>query len=350
MKKTLIAMAVLGAASGFAMAASNVTLYGKIDTGIGIEKAKDGSAKITEATGKMSGSRWGIKGVEDLGNGYSVGFVLEQGFNSDNGASKSTRQFHRESQMYVQGDFGKVGFGRFGGLSSDCGSYSILTGWQFGTSYSDTGSIGKFAKLSDRMNNSVVYVAPAVGGVTVSAMYSNDAIDADDAEKWSKNTHYYGLGAKAAWGAFNGSAIFEVYDNKADKATSGEAEPAYAITLGGNQNFEAFTLSGIYQYAWQDDEYKQHAAGVSAAIPLAGGKAKLGVKGVMGEDETVVSGEDKYRAWSVNAAYEYPLSKRTIVYGYAGYASGDKLYNNETSKKDFGLNGYAIYAGLVHNF
>lgn len=37
-------------------------------------------------SGTRSGSRWGIKGVEDLGNGYSVGFILEQGFNSDDGS------------------------------------------------------------------------------------------------------------------------------------------------------------------------------------------------------------------------------------------------------------------------
>lgn len=346
MKKTLIAMAVLGAASGFAMAASNVTLYGVIDTGIGVEKAKDTSATVKMTSGVNSGSRWGIKGVEDLGNGYAVGFQLEQGFNSDNGtASKGDKQFRRESQMYVKGDFGKIGFGRFGGLASGCGSYSILTGWQFGTSYEDTGSISKFAKVSPRLNDSVVYVAPAVGGVTVSAMYSNSGADENDTEagKWSENTHYYGLGAKAVWGAFNGSVIFEAKDNKAN----GEGEPAYGITVGGNQNFGDFTLSGFYQYAWQDDEYKQHVAAVSTAVPLAGGTAKFGVKGLMGKDETVTSGEDKYRAWSVNAAYEYPVSKRTMAYGYAGYTDGGKLYSDV---KELKYNGYAIYAGIVHKF
>ena len=347
MKKTLIAMAVLGAASSFAMAASNVTLYGRIDTGFGIEKAKGHSAVVSETSGKMTGNRWGIKGVEDLGNGYSVGFVLEQGFNSDNGtASEADKQFRRESSLFVTGDFGKVGFGRFGGLSSDAGSYTILTGWQFGTSYGATADLGKFAKVSSRMDNSVAYVAPAVGGVTVTAMYSNDSADKEDSDKkWSENSHYYGLGAKAAWGAFSGSAIFEVKDNKA----VADSEPSYAITVGGNQKFEAFTLSGLYQYAWQDDEYKQHVAAVSSAIPLAGGTAKLGVKGLMGEfdDAAHAEGEDKYRAWSVNAAYEYPLSKRTTVYGYAGYTDGDKLYK-DTEKLEF--NGYAIYAGLVHKF
>jgi predicted porin len=86
MKKSLLAVAILGAASGFAFAASNVTLFGVIDTGIQAQKI--GGVKgntIQMNTGFRAGSRWGIKGVEDLGNGYSVGFVLEQGFKSDTG-------------------------------------------------------------------------------------------------------------------------------------------------------------------------------------------------------------------------------------------------------------------------
>ena len=85
MKKTLIAMGVLGAFSSLAFAASNVTLYGIIEEGVIVQKAKHGDNKVELNSGFGQGSRWGIKGVEDLGNGYSAGFVLEQGFNADNG-------------------------------------------------------------------------------------------------------------------------------------------------------------------------------------------------------------------------------------------------------------------------
>ena len=73
MKKTLIAAAVM-AASGVAFAASNVTLYGVIDTGLLVSKVKHKDTLVQMSTGFDSGSRWGIKGVEDLGNGYAVGF------------------------------------------------------------------------------------------------------------------------------------------------------------------------------------------------------------------------------------------------------------------------------------
>ena len=84
MKKTLIAAAVM-AASGVAFAASNVTLYGVIEEGVLLEKAKHQDTTVQLKSGFDQGSRWGIKGVEDLGNGYSVGFILEQGFTADDG-------------------------------------------------------------------------------------------------------------------------------------------------------------------------------------------------------------------------------------------------------------------------
>ena len=113
MKKTLIAAAVM-ATSGIAFAASNVTLYGVIEEGVLLEKAKHADTTVQLRSGFDQGGRWGIKGVEDLGNGYSVGFILEQGFTADDGnvansGNGTTSGFTREAFMYVNGDFGKFG-------------------------------------------------------------------------------------------------------------------------------------------------------------------------------------------------------------------------------------------------
>ena len=148
MKKTFVAVAVLGAFAGSAMAA-DVTLYGKIDLGLHYQNTKvDGQSatnKFQEYSGQNSGSRFGLKGTEDLGNGYKVGFVLENGFDADTGAtgqsmtnsdgSKSTRLFGREAQLYVSSDFGTLSMGRVGALTSGLGSYNLnsymamSTGW-----------------------------------------------------------------------------------------------------------------------------------------------------------------------------------------------------------------------------
>ena len=388
MKKTLIAAAVM-AASGVAFAASNVTLYGVIDTGLLVSKVKHKDTLVQMSTGFDSGSRWGIKGVEDLGNGYAVGFQLEQGFDSDTGdnaTSSAGKSFGRESRLYVTGAFGELGFGRFGSLASGAGSYNILTGWVFDTSYDVSGSWTSFGRANSRVNNAIAYVSPSFAGFNLYAMYSNGT--SDDANKWAKNDHYYGLGLKYANGPAKASLIFEAADNKSNYDIAATAEPwdvgsklvekftgikgafdkddadevgvakfkaktSYAITAGGAYNFGVVEAQGIYQYAWQSDFYKQHAFGLGIKAPVAGGTFGLGARMLLGKFDgtakTILCKEDtdKYRAWNIGANYKYPLSKRTAVYGYAGYSDGAKWLKDVDSGK---YNGWAVGTGLVHSF
>lgn len=130
MKKTLAALAVLGAFAGSAMAA-DVTLYGLVDYGFSYEHVdgdtadKDAQDTFQMKSGQNSGSRFGLKGTEDLGNGLKVGFVLENGFTADDGKmDNSDRLFGRESNLFVTGAFGTLSFGRVGQLASSNGSYA----------------------------------------------------------------------------------------------------------------------------------------------------------------------------------------------------------------------------------
>lgn len=114
MKKTLAALAVLGAFAGSAMAA-DVTLYGLVDYGFSYEHVdgdtadKDAQDTFQMKSGQNSGSRFGLKGTEDLGNGLKVGFVLENGFTADDGKmDNSDRLFGRESNLFVTGAFGTL--------------------------------------------------------------------------------------------------------------------------------------------------------------------------------------------------------------------------------------------------
>jgi predicted porin len=352
MKKSLLAVAILGAASGFAFAASNVTLFGVIDTSVQASKVGGVNGnKISMGSGFKAGSRWGIKGVEDLGNGYKVGFVLEQGFKSDDGttangwSTTNSGAFNRESKLYVQGGFGQLGFGRLGSLAGGAQTNNMLTGWALGTSYG-AGSWTNLAKGNGRLNNAIAYVSPTFGGFKVSAEYSNGT-KTDDA-KWSQNVHYYGLGAQYALGGFTNSLIFEAVDNKPD------GETAYLINLGLGYKVGIFTPQFAYQYNWQDKGNKDNVFGLSTSVAIAGGTAKIGARYLFGKDDSVTTGEDKRRAWTVNAAYEYPLSKRTVVYGYAGYADGSKLLDKDTlvrkDKASINYNGYQVAVGIQHNF
>lgn len=109
MKKTLAALAVLGAFAGSAMAA-DVTLYGALDTGFEYKHTKSTGEKAVDKfdmqTGWDTGNRWGLKGSEDLGNGYKVSFKLESGFNGDDGTmGQSGRLFGREAGLTLSGPF-----------------------------------------------------------------------------------------------------------------------------------------------------------------------------------------------------------------------------------------------------
>lgn len=123
MKKSLLVMAVLGAFGASAMAA-DVTVYGIVDLGLKFSRVDtdvagtDAENKLEMASGGQSGSRFGIKGSEDLGNGMTVGFSLENGFSADDGSlGNSGRLFGREALVYLNGSFGEVAFGRMGQLS-----------------------------------------------------------------------------------------------------------------------------------------------------------------------------------------------------------------------------------------
>ena len=384
MKKTLIAMGVLGAFSSLAFAASNVTLYGIIEEGVIVQKAKHGDNKVELNSGFGQGSRWGIKGVEDLGNGYSAGFVLEQGFNADNGnEATSGKAFSRESFLYVKGGFGSFGFGRTGALSF-AQTQAILTGWAFGTSYGASSWQSAIANNFSRMDNVLSYATPVFDGFSGHVMYSNGLTS--DSEKWSDNNHYYGIGVKYQANAIRSSLIFEAADNKGSatadtlvsdlftenqwkalnndqawadvkdkviKEGTAKKKPIYVINYGLEYNLGSWTPMFAYQFAHQNNGRRTHMFGLSAKADVAGGKAMLGARYVFGKDnakkvganEVTVDGD--VRAWTIGAAYEYPLSKRTAVKAYAGYADAGKEWKEV---EDVAYNGYQVYLGLRHAF
>ena len=82
MKKTLMVAALTGVFATAAHAQSSVTLYGLIDAGLTYTNNQGGSHNFKESSGSISGSRWGLRGSEDLGDGLKAVFDLESGFNS----------------------------------------------------------------------------------------------------------------------------------------------------------------------------------------------------------------------------------------------------------------------------
>ena len=393
MKKTLAALAVLGAFAGSA-AAADVTLYGLVDLGLNYQYQKVGDADATntfkEQAGQNSGSRFGLKGVEDLGNGLKAGFVLENGFDADSGVlGQNGRLFGRESNLYLSGDFGTLSFGRVGALSSGVGSYNVVYGYTvFGTGWGDKSGSKSLFYLGDRdrQDNTVTYVTPSFGGVKVYAQYSFNRNLQETAGNERNNDRYAGLGVKYDLGAFSTGLVVDTVLNKSVYAAN--TEDSLGVTWGASYDFGVAKVYGMAQYGKNENKFagytvadvtgnkdavtkngqglEGYALSLGVTAPVVGGTVYAQANYIDGEtSDTVYSVytvankvDTKYykdgdvKRWGFAAGYSYPLSKRTFAYTFASYSEGtlkvtgvnDKAtVETKTKNGEFGL-------GLVHKF
>lgn len=402
MKKTLAAIAVLGAFAGTALAA-NVTLYGKIDGGLNYQhvskdQASGGSesADYFEArSGQNSGSRFGLKGTEQIADGLTVGFQLENGFDVDTGRmGQGDRLFGREARVYVQTEFGEIGFGRMGGLDSGLGSYDLIAGSSvFGTGWGDmTGAMSPFFKgKSDRYDNMITYKSPKFAGLTVVAQAS---LAKDSKAGEDEGTHladrYYAVGLGADYGALKGALTFSMQDyaGVADRRVeAGEIadgayndSDGYTVTAYGAYDFGVTKVSLGAQYfdnvaqtrgsvvstfdvetgeaKWGKVDFGLTGYGVilGAITPIAGGNlyTSLGYADYEAADLPAGHAADvekaDYKVYGVGVGYQYPLSKRTYVYTAASYTQETKNDGASATSKDLDTNTTEVMMGLVHNF
>ncbi len=365
MKKTLAAVAILGAFAGSAMA--DVTVYGIVDLGLGYTHADDGTDKVTMESGMDSANRVGFLASEKIGD-VTVGVKLENSFKGDTGADGAGGFFNRETRLYVQGAYGEVGFGRFGALDSTTGPYNLA-----GSSIHATTGINGIAKSgvvflgeNSRLANAIAYKSPKFGGAQVYAMYAT--------EEGDENTHegdrYYGLGVRYTAGALTATLVASLEDggdtapvaatNTAAAVPHAKGKETKAYTAAVSYDFGVTKLMGAVQYfdnaqasvhaladatvAAADKKIYVDGYGVtlSAVTPLAGGTLKTQV-GYMDAEGAAVGATDEYDAWNVGALYYYDFSKRTTVYGGVGY----------TVQGEKGLDDYKTVnaaLGLIHKF
>ena len=378
MKKTLLALALMGAMAGTA-SADQVTMYGSIDLGLdftsiagdhnpALESVSDSTLKM--GSGQNSGNRFGLKGTEELGNGVTVGFVLENGFNGDDGTMKYDRLFGREAQLYVQSQYGTLAFGRMSMLSLDAGSYGIAgnlsafgTGW--GSYIGNQNLVFATQAGGGRSDNMITYKSPTMYGVTVYGQYSFGVDSKEDGFQEGKTeaTRYGSLGATYEYGGFGLTGIFEYTDKANNDNTAGHGKDTMAFTLGASYDcgYAKTYIAGQYfkDASWIGGDTSRDGFGinlsnnlkgtagdidgygivVSTSVPVWGGDAMASV-GYMDADSDKTSKE--VTRWMVGAGYQYPLSKRTLIYGGAGYLQ-DKVDNTSPSMVE-------VVAGMKHTF
>jgi len=407
MKK--IAVAVSAALIAGSAMAADVTVYGVIDTGFSYtstrEKVSDNYSdeymngyhsstsekKFSMDSGNSAGSRWGLKGGEDLGNGYKVGFKLESGFSSDTGKGSDDGLFNREATLSVSGPFGAVYAGRMNALISDGGS----VGWYgamaspFGSGWGDIA--GHYAVMSTQSykNNSLVYMSPRFSGLQFSAQYS---MGDDGSENKSSTDRYAAIGVDYQAGNLEIGFLAD-YMNKSTGPYSywdEDEDPkeyidqnAWTINLAANydcgfaktfaavqyfKNVKDFTgvtetITGAEADFWDYDDDDKNAyvkdwvrdtslkgfgVNLGVDVPAFGGNVMVSIGYADADYRQEKQKIGKLKGYTALAGYQYPFNKRTNVYAGAGYTrykldASDRSASYKTGK-------FQALAGLKHTF
>ena len=354
MKKTLVALAVLGSFAGVASAATSVTLYGTVDAGYeGWSYGKDFSSfnnTFVQGGTSEANSKIGVKGQEDLGNGLAATFQLEGDVNADVGSSSL---FNKESTVGLKGAFGEVKFGR-----SKSQMELALGGVVPGHRVAD---VNLYSVAAKRHSNGAFY------------SYDNSGFSfgADVTTKGGAlgNDHEGEKGQKVGWGVRAG----------------------YAGNVGGNVTLlarAAYQRDGV---VLPNDKQQYEAGGLLAAVvPYSNNALTVGVAYAQGRGDAadLLSAKagtnriyaDKARTWSGVIAstfgpndsayvkyqqrkgklddgsvayngnvwaigYEHALSKRTSVYADVAYAT---IKDTGGEKNKGTATGYSV--GLSHSF
>lgn len=383
MKKSLTALAVLGVFAGSAMAA-DVTLYGAIDTGLEYihNKTTDFAGdsvkedKFDMQNGWDTPSRWGLKGSEDLGNGYKVSFKLESGFSSDDGTmNQSGRLFGREAGLTLSGPFGSVAFGRFGGISSSAGTYDML-GYVESFDGGD-GDVWGFA-ASERYDNMVVYQTPRFAGLQGTVQYSfktdTKAEEYSGAEGTSDAKRYASIGLTGEYGPAQFAVGYELTKYGVENGTRQlPKDDGHLVFVGGNYDFQVVQIFAEAQYYKgqlaasgfdMTDIDGKNLSGVEgfegmkgyglhfgAVAPVGAGTVTAGLYYVDGSVEHQIEGLDVDTTfWGLSARYNYPLSERTGLYVGAGYCQAKFELSAGGESFDLKNQTTQVYGGLVHTF
>jgi len=315
MKKSLLALAVLGAFAGAASAQSSVTLYGRVDLSVG--KASGSDDKYL-ANG--SGSRLGVRGVEDLGGGLQALFNVEHRFNADTGTQTATRFWHARSVVGLQGAWGQGLMGR-DYTTSFLQSQLAADPWGWDTVVAGSGQSRLYGHgVANVRNDSAITYRITTSGFSVGAQVAEKGEALSGAEN---NPFNVALSYKG--GPIAAAVYYEA---------TGQETTAKGKIYGGNFSWDFGMVNvGIYgaKSTSQFDQTGKSLVGYATA-PLGAGqlRASYGQLSVEG-DKT-----DKIAA----VGYHYSLSKRTTVYA-------DMVHNNG-SRIDDSKFGYDV--GLKHNF
>lgn len=338
MKKSLIALAVL-AASGAAMAQSSVTLYGIADAFVGSTKTEVnsvGQRQTAVNTSGVNGSRWGLKGSEDLGGGMKALFVLESGFSLDTGASaQNGTLFSRQAFVGLESGFGTVSLGR------QYSAYDVLQGATnhnydaFTFSARGAVSANGIKDYTNRIDNSIAYTSPSFSGFSGAVVYgfgenknTPTNLNGDATDSASVHIKYA-----------NGPVLVG-YAYQEDKlaAVAGVQDKNKYNLVGGSYDFGVAKLTASYNTA-KNNTLKDKEGQIGVSVPFGAAAISAGYARSKTEG---LGAERTGKGYSILGTYD--LSKRTRLYAGAQNTKAHILnVAAETEITTYGL-------GVRHSF
>jgi predicted porin len=269
MKKSLLAVAAIGAFASAAQAQSSVTVYGILDVGFsGQTKTLPTGVKTTTTAlnggGNESTSRMGFKGTEDLGGGMSAFFTAEfQLYATEETLSGNKNIGLNNRQTFVGLKKNGIGQAAIGTQYTPIHiAISRTTAAQQNNVVGDViyaptttqGSDTTSAAYTVRQYNSLTAMSDSFAGLQVSAMYVNN--NSSTNTNTVANNQGYALGANYVWQKLNVDAVYQAFknDNKALGVAGATALPVTttAIALGTNPNGSNLQLTEIYGGAAYD--------------------------------------------------------------------------------------------------
>ena len=364
MKKKFLTTAILATIAGAAHAQSSVTLYGSIDAGISynshVKNATGGSSSLWQyGDGVAQGSRWGLRGAEDLGGGLKAIFVLENGFNSGTGAAgQGGALFGRQAFVGLTKDtIGSLTFGRQYSFSTDVlgsqystGGNTVSGNWAY--HFNDIDQL-----TSSRINNSVKFQSVNISGFTFGGLYgfsNTTSFAGAPSSSSTSSSRAYSFGANYGYGPFSLGAAYTNINYP------GSATPAFSTTIANLpqttlQNLRSFGVGGRYIvgpatfWALWTNTLLSPIAGSSTLYNAyeAGGKYAFtpALSGALGYTYSRASGSATAHWNQVNASVDYALSKRTDVYGLVTYQDGSgTLPNGQKVQAQIGDSTSSIFA------
>lgn len=353
--------------------AAEIELYGLIDMGFDFVSvdADDGTGRsdaLTMGTSLLAPNRWGMRGTEDLGNGWKAGFNLEGQFAGDTGEMTGGRLFHRTAQVRLGSDtYGTFVFGRSGALRSGFGTTGL---WNPKT-HPFSNSVGQYASGHKyimpggfkAVDNAITWQSPVWAGAQLHLQYSSEInqTNATGVENKDSANRYWGVGMTYQNGPLHSVAILDSVMYATNHQTP-TPERALAFSLEADYNFGFMTLfaSGMYFDDFKGGDfqgrigdfsdgssvpYEGYSLQLGANIPAAGGIVKVNV----GWMDAEASDNSKWETdrLSFAAGYVYPLSKRTSLYAVAGYLT-DTVVN--ATGEETNPDAYEAVVGIQHRF